>query len=92
MIFEYACESCKQIVKADFRIGKAPEKVKCPDCKKKCSRHYGNVNFVLKGSIGSWPSKKLAFNKDQTKKNEQAEKRMFKSWGVPKRAQKPSAT
>jgi len=81
MIFQYRCDNCNKIVERDFRIGKAKKTVKCDTCENDCKRHYGKVDFVLKGSWGGWPSKSKKLNREMTKKNKDAERRMWKERG-----------
>jgi putative FmdB family regulatory protein len=57
--YQYECERCGAFDKR-FVMGKAPEKVKC-SCKRDAARHYGTMNFILKG--GGWPSKEIKENK-----------------------------
>lgn len=79
MIFEYSCQKCKHIIEKQFPVGKADETVPCPTCNESCGRHYGEMNFILKG--GGWPGKSLTFNKEMTQRNEDAGKRMHGTWG-----------
>ena len=81
MTYEYACHTCELLVEENFRIGGAPEKVSCPECKGECKRHYGSCNFILVG--GGWPGKSNSFNKEMTERNERAGRRMRKEHGKP---------
>jgi len=81
MIFQYVCNRCQKVHESTHRIGKAPREISCPDCGEKCERFYGEMNFILKGSAGSWPSKGKKFNREMTKRNEEAGKKMRKTWG-----------
>lgn len=80
MIFEYMCPKCQIVLERNAPIGKAPETVTCPDCNVLCERFYGSMNFILKGPAGSWPGKKLSFNKEMTERNERAGRKMRKTW------------
>ena len=77
MTYEYFCEKCQMVLEAEFSFGKAPKEIIC-DCGTTCGRHYGDMNFILKG--GGWPSKKMSFNKEMTDRNEAAGQRMRKTW------------
>lgn len=77
MKFEYCCEK-HGVFEEQYGIGRAPTKVPCPSCQVVCPRYYGNVSFILKG--GGWPSKKQSFNQEMTKRNEQAGRKMRKTW------------
>ena len=75
MIFEYKCQNTGEIVERDFKIGTAKKEIAC-NCGSCAKRFFGSMNFQLKG--GGWPSKSSKFNKEMTKKNEDAGKRMRK--------------
>lgn len=74
MLFDYRCPECETMFEMNFPIGKAEDKVECQECGKTAKRIFTSCNFVLKG--GGWPSKKESFNKEMTKRNEAAGKRM----------------
>jgi hypothetical protein len=44
-IYEYNCENCMIIWESEARIGKAPKKIKCKQCKAKCERYFCEINF-----------------------------------------------
>ena len=74
MLYEYHCRKCGKSSDLPFPMGKAQPTVQCPACKGVASRTYGGASFILKG--GGWPSKKLKFNAEQTRKNTEAGQRM----------------
>ena len=78
MMFQYKCWDCEEVIEKEFPIGKADEKVPCPKCKKEVERFWGEVSFVLKGD--GWAGKNIAFNREMTQRNEDAGKRMEKTW------------
>jgi len=78
MTFEYLCETCNAVIERNFPLGGASDVVTCEDCGTECKRHYGGMNFVLKGPAGQWPSKKGRFNQEMTDRNEAARRRMVK--------------
>jgi len=52
-IFEWICRECKIYWDKNYRIGKAPNRTKCPECTKLCDRYWQNsipaVHFNVKG-------------------------------------------
>jgi len=80
MIFEYQCIKCQNVLEKDFPLGKAKKTINCPKCNSECNRFWKNMNFVLNGQSGEWPSKKIKFNNEMTKQNEKAGKKMYKTW------------
>ena len=76
MLFQYKCQSCEHIFDKDFRIGQADAEVPCEECKKVAKRFYGSMSFVLKGP--GWPGRTGTMNREMTKRNEAAGKRMRK--------------
>lgn len=81
MKYSYRCENCGTVFDLDFKIGNALSYVNCHSCGKKAKRIFTNCNFILKGN--DWPSKKEKFNKEMTKRNEEAGERMYKEHDKP---------
>ena len=44
-IFEWSCSECNIYWDRECPVGKAPDRTKCPECKKLSSRYYGNANI-----------------------------------------------
>jgi putative FmdB family regulatory protein len=80
-LYDFHCESCGEIVEADFPLGKAPKKVSCK-CGGEAPRYFGNVGVIFKGS--GWPSQTMKRKAEGTEKNEAAGRRMRKSHKAPK--------
>lgn len=80
MIFEYKCQSSDTVIERDFTIGKASKEVSC-SCGSSAKRYFSSMNFQLNG--GGWPGKSSKFDKEMTKKNEAAGKRMRKEHDPP---------
>jgi predicted nucleic acid-binding Zn ribbon protein len=80
VIFEYKCQETGEVIERSFTIGQAEKVVKC-NCGCEAKRFFGSMNFQLKG--GGWPGKSSKFNKEMTKKNEDAGKRMRKEHDPP---------
>ena len=38
--YTWACHKCETYWEREYKMGKAPEQTKCPECKKKCGRSY----------------------------------------------------
>ncbi len=51
MIFEWICHDCELIFEKDYRIGKAPNKKKCLNCKKLIGRNYEGINISFSNDI-----------------------------------------
>lgn len=79
MLFDYKCTECEYQFEMNFPIGKAEERVECPECTGSAKRSFTSCNFVLKG--GGWPGKAATFNKEMTDRNEAAGRRMRKEHG-----------
>ena len=73
MTFEYYCDKCDKVFQEEHSIGEAPKKGACPKCGKKRERYYSSVNFSCDG-----PSSRMKFNREMTKRNEEAGRRMMK--------------
>jgi len=72
MIFTYECDDCGMIER-DYDIGKAATFVKCP-CGKKAKKIITGGVVIFKG--GGWHSNTRTLNKEMTKRNEKAGRRM----------------
>jgi putative FmdB family regulatory protein len=66
-LYEFECKKCEEVFNELRPMKDAPEKAKCPKCKKVCKRHYGDMNFICKG-VG-WPSKNIRRGIDVTSSN-----------------------
>jgi putative FmdB family regulatory protein len=81
--YEYFCEHCDVVFEREYPFAQNPKKVKCPQCKKMCPRYLGgDMTFVLKGE--GWPSKTGRLNSDMRRRQEQAGRKMRKTWGDTK--------
>ena len=49
--YTWACRKCEVYWEREYKMGKAPEKTKCPECKKRCSRSYDvpSLRFIGPG-------------------------------------------
>jgi putative FmdB family regulatory protein len=56
-IYEFKCNDCKLILEETHTMANAPSETECPDCGKIVPRHYGSLNFALKGD--GWPGKNI---------------------------------
>jgi putative FmdB family regulatory protein len=56
-IYEFKCNDCKLILEETHTMANAPSETECPDCGKTVQRHYGSMNFALKGD--GWPGKNI---------------------------------
>ena len=65
--YNFRCDKCKALFDKQASMADAPSKAKCPHCRTICGRHYGEMNFILKG--GDWPSKAIKTNQTITKKS-----------------------
>lgn len=45
--YDYACDKCKIVWEENYSIGKAPKKKKCPECKVKGERYYGEAPALI---------------------------------------------
>lgn len=80
MLFDYRC-NCGHTFEMNFPIGQASRQVACPECQQMAKRAYTTCNFHLKG--GGWPSKGTRLNREMTRRNERAGRRMRKEHGEP---------
>jgi hypothetical protein len=44
-IFEWICQECNIYWERDLPVGKAPDRTRCPKCKKLSERYYANQNL-----------------------------------------------
>lgn len=44
-IFEWICQDCNVYWERDLPVGKAPDRSRCPKCKKLSERYYANQNI-----------------------------------------------
>ena len=44
-IYEWVCKDCKLIWDRECAMGKAPDRTRCPDCKKLSERHFEGQNI-----------------------------------------------
>ena len=44
-IFEWICQDCNVYWERDLPVGKAPDRSRCPKCKKLSERYYANQNL-----------------------------------------------
>jgi len=77
MTYEYRCTECEQVFDLSCPMGQAPAEAGCTACGARAKRHFGQMNFVLKG--GSWPRRTRVQKNEQTRKNEEAGRRMRKN-------------
>jgi len=48
MTYEYKCEKCEKIIALEKSMKEdIPESIKCPDCKCKATRIWGNMNIHI---------------------------------------------
>jgi putative FmdB family regulatory protein len=78
MNYEYRC-TCGNTFDAQYPMGQAPDKSKCPKCGQLGGRTYAHVSWVLKGPGDSWPSQQNLRKQQMTKNNEEAGRRMRKN-------------
>ena len=81
MLYGYSCEDCDVGLDYFFPIGKAPDRVDCPDCGDKRAKRLFCTSFDL--SSGGFPSRDGKFNREMTERNERAGKRMRKEHTPP---------
>lgn len=44
--YEWICRDCKLLWDREYKMGKAPERTRCPECNKLCGRNYSvNISF-----------------------------------------------
>ena len=48
--YTWACHKCEMYWEREYKMGKAPEKTKCPECNKKCGRSYDTPSLRFIGS------------------------------------------
>ena len=50
-IYQYKCKKCDKIVEKEYKIGNAPKKTQCIDCKRQCERCFSPpmIQFVGAG-------------------------------------------
>lgn len=49
MIYEYKCKKCEKIIEKSFKIGEAPKKIQCCDCKSSCERVFSPPMIQFRG-------------------------------------------
>ena len=47
--YTWACHKCETYWEREYKMGKAPEQTKCPECKKKCGRSYDTPSLRFIG-------------------------------------------
>lgn len=52
-LFDFFCKSCITTTEREYRIGTAPEWVRCPRCGKRAKRIISPVMFVVEGGTGA---------------------------------------
>jgi len=72
MFYEFECESCDARVDRQFRMGAAPNAVKCDNCGKRAVRVYSSFALSVDGAI----DRKSTFGESMRKRNEKAAHRM----------------
>jgi putative FmdB family regulatory protein len=72
MRYEFECGKCGEMVEQAFRMGEAPEKVKCPSCGKIASRVFSSVALKINGGI----NRTSTFGENMKSQNQKAAKRM----------------
>lgn len=77
--FDYFCSSCKLLFERQFKPGKDKARQKCPRCGKMVSKYFGTISTVTVFKGGGFPSNDMKFNKDMTRRNEEAGRRMRKN-------------
>ena len=45
--YEWICRECNAYWDRDCKIGKAPDRTRCPECKKLCNRYWQNANIGI---------------------------------------------
>jgi len=64
VIYQFKCHECEIFVEEQHRMKNAPSETTCPKCQQIIKRHYGSMNFILKGE--GWPSKNIRQGKSPT--------------------------
>jgi len=77
--FDYLCQECDLLFERMFKPGKDKALQKCPDCGKMASKFFGTINATVQFKGGGFPSNDMKFNKDMTRRNEEAGRRMRKN-------------
>jgi predicted nucleic acid-binding Zn ribbon protein len=89
MIFEYVCHECELIWQRECRVGKAPGRTRCPECKKLSERFFGSMPAVHFKGTDFWTVRnqirKSRLNKQDINEfyegaNKASEKRMGTGW------------
>ena len=63
-VYEFSCKKCEILVEEVHPMKDAPSEAECPECGETIKRHYGSMNFVLKGE--GWPGKNIKAGKPAT--------------------------
>lgn len=49
-IYEYKCKKCEKILEKEFKLGKAPKKIRCSICNTQCNRVFSPPMIQFVGS------------------------------------------
>jgi putative FmdB family regulatory protein len=77
--YEYRCKECDAVFDRMFEFGKADSEVEC-ECGGTARRVFGNAGIIFKGPGDHWPSQQLRRKRQMTRNNEEAGRRMRKTW------------